>query len=190
MGYVPEWQRASHAKAGTTQKQTGVRCVELFHNASKPSQPTKRFADGGEVNAKGETMGEYSGNDDIVKYRMNQIDDKGADLRIPTSAKTTQSQMDAQDMENGSGSTPKASVEVKAAPASTPARVSKPAAIESGPSSDDRLRSKYGRADHQAIAQDKKKVTHPSQYSQRQQRQMLAAQCLVVAEVLNHSLPN
>lgn len=128
MGFVPDWIRSSMCKTGTASKDSakpatkfGIVSRELFHNAPK-------FADGGEVNAKGETMGEYSGDDEIVKYRMNQIDDKGNDLRIPESAKTTQSQMDVQDMENGSGSTPSrdfdAGPNLSSEPKSSPAKSS------------------------------------------------------------------
>ena len=106
MGYVPDWIRSTMCKTDVASKdgakpatKFGIVSRELFHNA-----PVQKFADGGDVNVKGEAIGEYSGDDEIVKYRMNQIDDKGEDLRIPTSAKTTQSQMDVQDMENGSGS--------------------------------------------------------------------------------------
>lgn len=118
MGYVPEWSRANHAKSANITKDSsptgtnyGIVSKPLFHSEAK------MFADGGEVNAKGEKMGEYSGDDEIVKYRMNQIDEKGNDLRIPESAKTTQSQMEVQDMENGSGSemksTPQSQMEVQ-----------------------------------------------------------------------------
>lgn len=112
MGYVPEWQRANQNKTSTSKPQQGVRSVELFHNApdrnsnGKQSLFTRHYADGGDVelNVNGDQIGQYSGNDDIVKYRMNQIDAQGNDLRIPAGAKTTQSQMNVQDMEGSSAS--------------------------------------------------------------------------------------
>jgi len=97
MGYVPDWLRANHAKNSTTSSDSapsgikyGIVSRELFHNA-----PKQKFADGGDVNIKGETMGEYSGDDEIVKYRMNQIDDKGNDLRSKFTKDTVSSDRDS-----------------------------------------------------------------------------------------------
>ena len=119
---APDWQRQSFAKNPTTPNKgnavtktpnSSIREVQLFQHAGVVEvddcgmQGPLKLADGGDVNVKGDTIGDYSGADPIVQYRMNQIDAKGEDLRIPESAKTTQSQADAKDMENGSSqSTP------------------------------------------------------------------------------------
>lgn len=52
MGYVPDWQRQSHAKGTGASKPTqsnSIKSVELFHNAPSRNVQAKRFADGGEV---------------------------------------------------------------------------------------------------------------------------------------------
>lgn len=127
MGYAPDWTRANHGKkpaASVAKPQTkfGIVSKPLFHNA------VQKFADGGEVelNVNGDKVGDYSGSDDIVKYRMNQTDAEGNNLRIPESAKTTQSQMEVQDMENGSGSSAssaKSEAVSTSSPAAAPARM-------------------------------------------------------------------
>ena len=122
MGYVPDWARAHQGKkpaasVAKTETKFGIVSKPLFHGA------VQKFADGGEVelNVNGDKVGEYSGNDEIVKYRMNQIDAEGNDLRIPKSANTTQAQMEAQDMEGSSAKDP---TPAKAeSPAAAPARV-------------------------------------------------------------------
>ena len=130
MGYVPEWSRANHAKNNGTSKtdsqstsKYGIVSRELFQRPNSPSSNagqtpfTRHYADGSEgaveMNANNEPIGQYSGDDEIVKYRMNQIDKDGNDLRIPESAKTTQSQADAQDMDNARGETVKSDTSVK-----------------------------------------------------------------------------
>jgi len=141
MGHVPDWARSNQGKGqapATTKPATkfGIVSKPLFHHDNAAAKPLQRFADGGEVelNIKGEKVGEYSGDDEIVKYRMNMIDEKGNDLRMPESAKTTQSQMEVQDMEGGSGgmsapATPQSQMEVqdrengRSSPAAKPARV-------------------------------------------------------------------
>ena len=51
MGFVPDWQRQSHAKAGASKptQTNSIKSVELFHNAPGKNVPAKRFADGGEA---------------------------------------------------------------------------------------------------------------------------------------------
>ena len=94
MGYVPEWSRANHAKSSNAPTDVakpgtkyGIVSKELFERPTSPSNNagqtpfTRHYAEGGEVNIKGDTVGEYSGDDSIVKYRMNQTDADGNDLR-------------------------------------------------------------------------------------------------------------
>lgn len=50
MGYVPDWQRQSHAKAGASKptNNNSIKSVELFHNAPAKMKTVQRFADGSE----------------------------------------------------------------------------------------------------------------------------------------------
>ena len=85
-------------KTGPSQSKPGIVSRPIFHNESK----VQRFADGGEVfdydnpgkavgkyepapqsndtNIRGEKLGTYSGNDEIVKRRMGMIDESGNSL--------------------------------------------------------------------------------------------------------------
>lgn len=88
MGYAPDWNKGSMKKSGATPVKHGVTSRELFHGA----KAVRKYADGGEVeyanpaaaaaepvelNIRGEKVGKYEGNDEIVKYRMNMTDDVG-----------------------------------------------------------------------------------------------------------------
>lgn len=93
MGYAPDWNKGSMKKAGATPVKHGVTSRELFHGA----KAVQKFADGGgvmgdmsradmmyepapktdELNIRGQAVGKYEGNDEIVKYRMNMTDDVG-----------------------------------------------------------------------------------------------------------------
>jgi hypothetical protein len=90
MGYAPDWNKGSMKKSGATPVKHGVTSRELFHGA----KTIQKFSDGGvadpfgdlkyqapvdtgEVNIRGEKVGKYDGNDEIVKYRMKMTDDVG-----------------------------------------------------------------------------------------------------------------
>lgn len=87
MGYAPDWNKGSMKKAGATPVKHGVTSRELFHGA----KTVQKFEDGGpvfasptaaaaepvELNIRGQKVGKYDGNDEIVKYRMNMTDDVG-----------------------------------------------------------------------------------------------------------------
>lgn len=87
MGYAPDWNKGSMKKAGATPVKHGVTSRELFHGA----KAVQKFEDGGavyadpkaaaaepvELNIRGQKVGKYDGNDEIVKYRMNMTDDVG-----------------------------------------------------------------------------------------------------------------
>lgn len=87
MGYAPDWNKGSMKKSGATPVKHGVVSRELFHGA----KTVQKFEDGGpvyadpaaaasppvEYNIRGQKVGQYEGNDDIVKYRMNMTDDVG-----------------------------------------------------------------------------------------------------------------
>lgn len=84
MGYAPDWNKGSMKKSGATPVKHGVTSRELFHGA----KTVQKFADGGDVlatpdapavelNIRGDKVGKYEGNDEIVKYRMNMTDGVG-----------------------------------------------------------------------------------------------------------------
>lgn len=99
MGHVPDWARGSMKKTGPSQSKPGIVSRPIFHGETKVA----RLADGGtafdydnpgkvvgeyeparetgETNIKGEKVGSYSGNDEIVMRRMNMMDSEGKDLR-------------------------------------------------------------------------------------------------------------
>jgi hypothetical protein len=112
MGYAPDWNKGSMKKTGATPVKHGVTSRELFHGAKQvqhfydggavesanPSGSDMKYTpvpDTGELNIKGEKVGYYTGNDEIVKYRMKMTDDVGGkSLRV-------QDQTVAPDFEGG-----------------------------------------------------------------------------------------
>lgn len=97
MGHAPDWMRGSMKKTSTAQAKQGITSRELFHGAnvqkfadgggvlvdSNSDMPYKPKPDSGELNIKGDKVGVYTGDDPVVKYRMNMTDDVGGkSLRI------------------------------------------------------------------------------------------------------------
>jgi hypothetical protein len=87
MGYAPDWNKGSMKKSGATPVKHGIVSRELFHGA----KTVQKFEDGGpvyadpaaaagpavEYNIRGQKVGQYEGNDEIAKYRMNMTDGVG-----------------------------------------------------------------------------------------------------------------
>lgn len=108
MGHAPDWMRGSMKKTGTAQAKQGITSRELFHGAvqkfsdgggvlvdASSDMTYKPKPDSGELNIKGQKVGVYTGDDPVVKYRMNMTDDVGGkSLRI-------QDQKAAPDFEGG-----------------------------------------------------------------------------------------